>query len=463
MTNLQPSGLLGALRSPGFKFFVVGLIGFLLLIPALMVWMLVSERQSRAVEAANEVARSWGGRQALGGVMIAVPYETQQTVQSTNGVGLALQPVRKMAIFLAESLSYEIDLTSDERKRGIFTVPVYEARVTVSGRFEKPDPERLGLAASTQLLWQEAVLSIPVSHPRALRAGVVADIDGAERAVEPGSGLGADFSQRGVHVNNLFANGPREFEFHLVMGVKGSAAMAVTPGARDTRVKILSNWPHPSFFGGHLPDTSSITKDGFSASWRVPHLALSMPLAFRAGENSNFGLRSDQALGVRLYQPVDHYQLVERAIKYAVLFIGSVFVAVFVLETRSGKAVHGAQYALMGLALVLFYVLLLAFAEHIGFKAAYGVAAGATTALVSSYCGKLLGSRRRGIVIAGLLGAVFGLLFLFLQMEDFALLAGAIFAFAVLATVMFSTASLDWSGCSEIAQGSSSPTPQPQS
>jgi inner membrane protein len=209
---------------------------------------------------------------------------------------------------------------------------------------------------------------------------------------------------------------------------------------------MTSDWAHPSFSGTYLPDGSTISEEGFSAEWTVPHLALSMPLAFTAGKSSGFGLGSGQSLGVRFYQPVDHYALVDRAIKYAVLFIGSVFVAVFVLETRSGRAVHGAQYALMGLALVLFYVLLLALAEHTDFMIAYGVAGLATTLLVSTYCARLLASRLLGAVIAGLLTTVFGLLYLFLQMEDFALLAGAVFAFVVLAVVRFSTASLDWSG-----------------
>jgi inner membrane protein len=454
MSTQTPSALQGALRSPGAKFFVIGLIGFFLLIPASMVWMLVTERQDRAAGAQAEVAQSWGGAQTLGGVFISVPYETQQEMHTAKGV--VIQQVRKTAIFLPEDITYKVGSRSDERKRGIFTVPVYDASVLVSGRFKRPAPGDIGSFTDADMRWSEAVLVMPVSDPRAIRAGAKVEIDGRSRTVEPGTGLPSRSAQKGIHIGKLFENTPSGFNFRLEFGLKGSTSFAVVPGARTTRVEIASDWAHPSFSGAYLPDNSTISADGFEAEWTVPHLALSMPLAFSAGMETSFGLNSDQSMGVRFYQPVDQYALVDRAIKYAVLFIGSVFVTVFVLESRSGRAVHGAQYALMGLALVLFYVLLLALAEHIGFMLAYGVAGLATTALVSTYCARLLASRWLGALIAGLLATVFGLLYLFLQMQDFALLAGAIFAFVVLAAVMFSTASLDWSG-----RGSASPVAAP--
>lgn len=444
MSTQSLSAMQGALRSPGVKFFVIGLIGFFLLIPASMVWMLVTERQDRAAGAQAEVAQSWGAAQTLGGVFISVPYETQQEMHTAKGV--VVQQVRRTALFLPEDITYEVGSRSDERKRGIFTVPVYDAKVLVSGRFKRPVAGDIGNLTDADMVWSEAVLVMPVSDPRAIRAGARIEIDGRSRIIEPGTGLRSRVPQKGIHVGRLFESTPSGFSFRLEYGLKGSTSFAVVPGARTTHVEMVSDWAHPSFSGAYLPDSSTISEDGFTAEWTVPHLALSMPLAFSAEMDTGIGLGSDQSLGVRFYQPVDHYALVDRAIKYAVLFIGSVFIAVFVLETRSGRAVHGAQYALMGLALVLFYVLLLALAEHIGFMMAYGAAGLATTALVSTYCARLLASRLLGALIAALLATVFGLLYLFLQMQDFALLAGAIFAFVVLAAVMFSTASLDWSG-----------------
>lgn len=443
MTSQFPSAP-GALRSPGVKFFIVGLVGFLLLIPASMVWLLVAERQDRASEASREIAKSWGGRQTLAGPFIAVPYETTGIVETDRGV--QRQTVRSTAIFLPEAIAWEIEAAPESRKRGIFDIAVYDARVKASGRFAVPDLDSLGLGEGAAVYWQDAVLSLPISDPRAIRAGAKIEIDGRAQEVEPGSGLKGRHAQSGIHIARPFGTQPSALSFNLDVGLKGSDALMVAPGARETRVGMASSWAHPSFTGAYLPDSRDVSDAGFKAEWTISHLALSAPLAFSADDGLAFGLGSDQSFGVRFYQPVDHYALVERSLKYAVLFIGSVFVAVFVLEARSGRSVHVAQYALMGLALVLFYVLLLAFAEHAGFLPAYVIASAATTALISLYCARLLCSAAMGVLVAGLLGAIFGLLYLFLKLEDYALLAGAVFAFVILAIVMFSTLSLDWSG-----------------
>lgn len=443
MTSQIPSAL-GALRTPGVKFFVIGLVGFLLLIPTSMVWLLVAERQDRARDASQEIARSWGGQQSVAGPFIAVPYETVRTVQTESG--LETQTVRSTAIFLPETVDWTIEAAPESRKRGIFEIAVYDARVRAAGGFAAPDPESLGLGEDAVVYWQEAVLSLPISDPRAIRAGATIEINGRAREVEPGSGLKGRNAQTGVHIARPFGAQPSALTFNLDVGLKGSDTLSVAPGARETKVKMASSWAHPSFSGAYLPDRRDVSDAGFEAEWTISHLALSAPLAFSADDAVAFGLSSDQRFGVRFYQPVDHYALVNRSLKYAVLFIGSVFVAVFVLEARSGRSVHIAQYALMGLALVLFYVLLLAFAEHAGFLPAYAIATAATTGLIAVYCARLLASAVMGAVIAGLLGAIFGLLYLFLKLEDYALLAGAIFSFAILAMVMFSTLTLDWSG-----------------
>lgn len=440
----QISSALGAFRTPGVKFFIIGFVGLLLLIPASMVWLLVAERQDRARDASREIAKSWGGQQTVAGPLVAVPYETFRTVQTDRG--LQSQTVRSTAIFLPEAVAWDIKAVPESRKRGIFDIAVYDARVKASGRFAAPNLDSLGLGEDAVVYWQEAVLSLPISDPRAIRSGATIEIDGRVREVEPGSGLKGRHAQTGVHIARPFGDQPSALTFKLDVGLKGSDTLLVAPGARETKVKMASSWAHPSFSGAYLPDRRDVSDAGFDAEWTISHLALSTPLAFSADDGVAFGLGSDQSFGVRFYQPVDHYALVNRSLKYAVLFIGSVFVAVFVLEARSGRSVHVAQYALMGLALVLFYVLLLAFAEHAGFLPAYAIATAATTGLIALYCARLLASAAGGLLVAGLLGAIFGLLYLFLKLEDYALLAGAIFAFVILAIVMFSTLSLDWSG-----------------
>jgi inner membrane protein len=217
---------------------------------------------------------------------------------------------------------------------------------------------------------------------------------------------------------------------------------------------MTSDWPHPSFSGAFLPTDRSIRADGFSASWRVPHLARSVPHAWSLATAGIDRFRPYQ-FGVQLYQPVDFYQLVTRAAKYAVLFLAFAFMAVFVLELVSARRVHPVQYLFVGLAMVFFYVLLLSIAEQIGFGLAYLMAGAATSGMLSVYVGMALQSRVRAGVMLVVLLVLYGLLYLTLTLEDYALFVGAILGFAALTTVMFATLRVDWSG-----QATPSPLPR---
>jgi inner membrane protein len=208
---------------------------------------------------------------------------------------------------------------------------------------------------------------------------------------------------------------------------------------------MTSNWPHPSFSGAFLPLERSISSGGFTASWRVPHLARSVPQAWSLAAAGIDRFRPYQ-FGVQLYKPVDFYNLVTRAAKYGVLFLALAFMAVFVLELVSERRVHPVQYLFVGLAMVFFYVLLLSLAEQIGFAPAYLLAAATSGGMLSLYVGKVLESRPRGLAMLAIFAVLYGLLYLILSLEDYALLAGAILGFAALTAVMFATLRVDWSG-----------------
>ena len=222
-------------------------------------------------------------------------------------------------------------------------------------------------------------------------------------------------------------------------------SLEVAPVARETRMSMTSDWPHPSFSGAFLPTERSISKGGFTASWRVPHLARSVPQAWSLASAGIDRFRPYQ-FGVQLYKPVDFYDLVARAAKYAVLFLALAFMAVFVIELVSGRRVHPVQYLFVGLAMIFFYVLLLSLAEQLGFALAYLLASAASGGMLSVYVGRVLESRRHGIVMLAAFGLLYGLLYLILRLEDYALLAGAILGFAALTAVMFATLRVDWSG-----------------
>jgi inner membrane protein len=220
----------------------------------------------------------------------------------------------------------------------------------------------------------------------------------------------------------------------------------LAPVGRDSSVSIKSNWPHPSFIG-FLPVSRSIGENGFTAAWHVPHLARSVPQAYsEGGPQMAFDRFANAELGVNLFQPVDFYNLVDRSLKYGFMFISAVFGAVFVMELLSKQRVHPIQYIFVGLALVIFNVLLLSLSEHIGFALSYLSASAATSIMISIYAGKALHSPSRGFIMLGIFTLLYGLLYLILQLEDYALLAGALTAFVLLTAAMFATLRVNWSG-----------------
>ncbi|MEM1286401.1 MAG: cell envelope integrity protein CreD [Pseudomonadota bacterium] len=448
------------LHSPGLKFFLLGLLCLVLLIPASLVWLLVSERQDRARDVAREVAQSWGGSQRIVGPFIIVPYELQVT-EISDGEQVSTT-VRREAVFLPDSLTVDMRAATEVRSRGIFDVTVFTTDMTLAGRFNAPS-QRSITDEQARFLWSQARFAVGLSSVRAIRNAVALNWGDENIPFEPslGSAISAPgvftdsrphggsqprVTMDGIHVPNLFNHGPQSVEFSVNLILNGSESIFLAPAGRDTRAVMDSNWPHPSFTGGALPERSLINDDGFGAEWSIPHLARAVPLAFDLAGNDYLGRLAQDAFGVRFFQPVDYYALVDRALKYAVLFIGVVFLAVFVIELRAGKHVHVVQYVFVGLALILFYVLLLSLAEHFGFLTAYLAGGGATAALIGSYCARSMQSAWLGALVLAIVGAVFGVLYTFLRLEDYALLAGSIFAFIVLAVAMFLTQKIDWSG-----------------
>jgi inner membrane protein len=208
-------------------------------------------------------------------------------------------------------------------------------------------------------------------------------------------------------------------------------------------VAVTSTWPHPSFSGTFLPKTREIKDTGFSASWSIPELARNFPPVMFADQNTASVL-GYPSFGVRFYQPVDFYRLVERAVKYGVIFIGAAFLIVFAIELLSGGRMHLVQYAMSGLMIIMFFVLLLAFAEHVGFGMSYAIASGATGAVISWFVASLFPGRTWTFTAFGSFAVLYGLLYMVLRLEETALLAGAITGFLLLTVLMVSTRKVEW-------------------
>jgi inner membrane protein len=434
-------------RSPGFKFFLVLLLVLLLMIPLGLIWFLVTERESRASSVTAEVAQTWGGEQHISGPYLVVPYSVKVVI--TQGDKQVEQLQERRAVFLPDSLTVNGEARTEVRRRSIYDVTVYGATLALEGRFSSPD---ISLADSdiAAVRWKDAIVAVGVSDVSGLKEAAMLDIGGRSVLFEPSIGLPYNVMQ-GIHarIGNAPDQAPPAFDFKFNLALNGSSSLDFAPVGRETRVSLASGWPHPSFSGAFLPENREVRAEGFTASWRVPHLARSVPQVWSIATSTSMSTLdrfSGYQFGVQFYVPVDYYSLVNRAAKYGLMFLAVAFIAVFVLELTSGKRVHPVQYVLVGLAMILFYALLLSLAEHIGFSTAYAIAAAATGGMLSLYVGYALASAAKGLIMLCVFLILYGLLYLILRLEDYALLAGAVAGFVMLTVTMFATLRVDWSG-----------------
>ncbi len=451
--------------SPGFKFFLICGLVLALLIPMVFVWFLVDEREDRAKEVRADVASEWGRPQFVNGPFLIVPYTV--LVVTGEGEKRVEKEHERHAVFLPETLNIRGKVTTKVLHRSIYDVPVYTGSLDFKGNFKAPDISEVAPDAHA-VRWREAVLALAISDVSGLRSAEPVVIDGGSNsAFEPSLG-GADARISGIHaplaaLTGSFDDAPTvagpsstkgmSFQFRLTFN--GSSELMFAPVAANTDVELLSDWPDPSFTGAFLPTDRTVESDNFSVRWQVPNLARSLPQAWSLSGQGLTRL-APYKFGVSLFIPVDIYALVTRAAKYAMMFLATAFMAVFVLELRSSRHVHAVQYLFVGLAMVFFYVLLLSLAEHVGFLWAYVLSAVATGGMLSVYVGRVQASFAKGLAMLVLFLGLYGLLYLILQLEDYALLAGAIAGFVMLTVVMFSTLKVDWSGLAE----QRSPAPQ---
>jgi len=396
-----------------------------------------------------ELGDEWGGSQLFSGPVLILPVEGPVTITETGPVadpatGQTRQEprtrteirARSPVYLLPEGFTLDIATTTQTRSRGIFDVPVYtgEARA----RFDFATDAAAGLLGEGErILWDQAALRLSVTDNRALRGETALSVDGRAVALEPRADGNAGVTAA--------PGDPRAAgEFTLSLGFNGAADLAATPMGRSTVVTMSSDWPHPSFFGAFLPDATRVDETGFEATWTIPHLARPLPQAAR--EDFDGIARQSSAFGVRFFQPNDFYSQAYRAARYGILFIALTFLTVLLIEGRTGKPTHPVQYILIGLAQSIFVLLMVSYAEQIGFGPAYALSAGATTILLTMFGALGLKLGRRSAVLAIMLAVTYGVLYLILRSADYALLAGSTLAFLALALTMYMTRNEDWYG-----------------
>ena len=439
-----------ARRSVALKIAGIAFIILVLLVPLGLLGGLINERESLRDSARREVAAQWGQEQTLGGPVLTVPYTTVEV--DGNGVR---RTVTQYAHLFPDELHVSGTMAPEVRQRGIFKVVLYNADLQVRGRFPAFDAAALGINAD-QLRADEAFLQIGLGDMVGIKDTIGVRWNGAVRNADPGLTTSDVFST-GVQLPVALSDEGATFAFDL--DVNGSQEFGVLPVGKETKLTLASTWDTPKFAGAFLPETRAVGADGFSAEWRVLHLNRNYPQAFTGGFGQSTRMNSRvsydyiepaagdaSAFGVELLLPVDEYQKTSRAAKYGALFVFLTFLTFFFVETLTARRIHPVQYLLVGFAVTLFYLLLLAFAEHIQFDGAYGLAAVAILALVTLYSRAIFESWRLALIVGGLLSLFYGYFYVLLQLEALALLVGSLGLLVTLAIVMYLSRRVDWYG-----------------
>lgn len=408
-------------------------------IPLYFIGDVIGERSGRSREAMEEIAAKWGHEQRVIGPVLSIPYE-RKIKQEKDDKTIEVSVI-ELACFQADELNIDSRVKSSLRHRGIFELPVYRVELALNGSFAAPDFSRLGVEPS-RIFWEQATLSLLIADPRSISSQVVLLWNEQPREVQPLSRslLGGT---RGIEalINLDGRTGPATFSGRLTL--QGSTGLFFAPMGRSTSTTMHADWPDPSFQGDWLPSEHSIDGQGFQARWHVASLGSGLPLRWTEGSLAKKISSVDQ-FGVRFIQPVDTYRMAERSIKYQMLFLTLTFATLWLMEVLGGARLHLFHYLLVGAAMCLFYLLELSLAEQMGFAAAYILATSAVVALLACYCLAILKSSRRAAVVSGLILVLYGYLYSLLVNQDYALLAGSLGLFVMLAAVMYLTRRIDW-------------------
>lgn len=456
-------------RSRGTKLIIVCVLAVLMAIPALLVWGLLLERTGRADAVTREIGGLMGGRQTFMGPVVRIPYEVpRREIVDDSGKKSTVDGMSGALLVFPVTGRVEAKTKSEVRSRSLFHVPVYTSDIAFAGHFDF-SAVAAEAPSGAILQWDKAELLTGASDSRGARSDIIAHL-----ATPAGAGdvamAPAKIGQQALNNVQDDMPGPGQIDMfaapaavsattpldvRVAMTFTGAQSISFLAFAKSTDATISGDWNAPSFGGGFLPATRALPRDkttapekgvvtlksGFAATWSIPFIARGLPAVT---DMSNFSTLGKSAVSVSFVEPTNPYQSVGRSLKYALLFVGLVFLTYFVFESTSKRELHPAQYILVGLAQITFYLLLLSFAERIGFDMAFGVAATATVLLISGYAGMVFKSLWRFIGALVVFTLLYGLIYVLMRLEDYALLVGAVAAFIVIAAVMLLTRNINW-------------------
>lgn len=448
--------------SPGWKLFFAGIIGLVLIIPLMMVYLLLGDRQEQSNIAQNAIAAGWGGPQVVVGPVLVLPY-TASSVETVDEKGRQTTrtiQVKKELFLSPETNAIRTELKPDRKKKSIYESVLFVAANSGKARFALPDDfARYGIPLEN-IDFAGAELRFGVSDARGLQKDSNVQVNGTTLGLQPGKGLAASNNSGFFSFVDWTGAAPLDVEYSYA--IRGNKSLTMVPRGGETTWDVKSTWPSPSFTGDFLPVKRDVKTSGFTSTHAVTNLALGQAIVAtddnappltteQYGAVTLSSARDVPAVGgpsqaatVGLIEPVDLYSQVDRSVKYGFLFIGFTFLAYLMFDVIAGARVAAAEYLLTGAGLVLFFVLLLAFAEVVGFMWAYLIAAGAITGLLTAYSAAVLKSWLRARFIGALLVGLYATLYVLLNLEAYSLIIGSLLLFVALAVVMWATRAIDW-------------------
>lgn len=420
-------------RSITLKIVSVGILILLLLIPAAMIRVLISERQSRRDSVVEEISQKWGDSQTITGPFITVPFKA--FFKDKDG---ETQFNLSYLHILPETLDIAGEIKPEVRYRSLFEAVLYNIELNFRGNFKLPSTSQINID-SNSVLWDKAYLSLGIADMRGIQDRIVISFNKAHYDTNPGLKT-TDLAAAGVStlVKPLSPNEANSFSFDL--NLNGSEQISLIPVGESNTVKITSSWPSPSFNGAFLPANRKVEKDGFSASWKILHLNRNYPQLW---EGAQYEV-TQSAFGVKLILTADIYQKSMRLAKYSIMFLFFTFATFFFSEIMNKQRIHPIQYILIGMAILIFYTLVLSLSEHMHFNYAYILSAASVTLIISGYAKAIISNSRFALTILGILAILYCYLFIVLQLEDYALIMGSIGLLVILAIVMYMTRKINW-------------------
>ncbi len=417
-------------ESMTLKLFLIGILILLLLIPTSMINSLIWERQVTSESVIREISSNWGSKQIINGPVLAIPYRLIKNEREEKGY----------VYFLPDELNITGNIIPQERKIGIYKMIVYTSVLDVIGTFRQVNISEWNIPESN-MVYEDARLITGLSDLRGIKESISLSWNSTEQEFEPGVGNITLFDA-GIGAKVPVLPDQNTYAFSFQIKLNGSEGLQIMPLGKTTSANLSSSWKDPAFGGAFLPESHVINENGFEANWKVLHFNRNFPQQWLSSEK--YALSESSAFGVDLLLPLQHYQKSHRSAKYAILIISLTFLLFFFIEIMNHKRIHPLQYILVGIALTIFYSLLISLSEHLGFNQAYLLSAVATISLISVYMHGIFQTFRLSILTAGIMTLLYGYIFIILQLQDYALLAGSIGLFVAIAVVMVFSRKINW-------------------